>query len=107
MLLASFLASVSTVLVPAGVHMIRLGGVEERKGTPPSFMILEKSSKDSSPASTCSEMSTQISLPYTPGVFLNCFFYVVSLWDCLLHCLFRGQGLSILLTSKLSHRRAY
>lgn len=71
MLLASFLASVSTVLVPAGVHMIRLGGVEERKGTPPSFMILEKSSKDSSPASTCSEMSTQISLPYTPGVFFK------------------------------------
>ena len=66
MLLASVITSVSTELVPV-VSMCVGRGAGRREGA--SFMILEKSAKDSSPASTFSEISTQISLLYTLGIF--------------------------------------
>lgn len=60
-LLASKLES---ALVPTAVCASRLGVVGE-KWFPPVLFILEKFPKDSCLSYTCSEMSKQISFPYT------------------------------------------
>ena len=65
----------------------------------PKTLFLVKFPKDPCPSNTCSEISKQISLPYTPGIFLSTAFMLVSM-GLFVVLSFQGEGLSFLSPSQ-------
>lgn len=86
----SYVTSVGPALVPAGVHLSRLGAGEEN-GARQLFCLREVSQKDPCLSSIHSLVSK--------SPFSHCCFCALSQWGCLLYCLFKGRDSTLLALS--------